>query len=136
MGENLGYALIQIAHNFGAVAVLGGAVCALSPVRRVQPGARGIAWLVLAGWLVQITSGVAFGVASFIYYGRLPDIHGVAVAALLIKIGCAISGAALSVVYLKRQALWSGRQRTATWTALATLAAIALSAAALLRWFS
>src|SRR5690606_5984814 len=97
---------------------------------------RRIARLVLAGWIIQIASGVAFGAASYLSYGRLPDIHGIAVAALLIKIGCAITGVALTAIYLKREPDWADTQRGRSWTALALLAATALTAAAFLRWFS
>ena len=51
----------------------------------------------MAGWAAQAASGGAFGFVSWLYYGRFPDIHGIAVAAL---------------------------------------AATALTAAAVLRWFS
>ena len=136
MDENLGYALIQVAHNFGAAAVLGGAICARWPTRQARLGSRRLAQLVLAGWLIQMASGVAFGAASYLYYGRLPDIHGLAVAALLIKIVCAVIGAALTAVYLRREPDWADAQRDSAWTALAVLAAIALTAAAFLRWFS
>jgi hypothetical protein len=136
MGENLGYALIQIAHNFGAVAVLGGAACGRWPARAARDAGLGIAWLVLAGWLMQIASGAAFGAASYANYGQLPDIHGVAVAALLVKIGCAIAGVAVTITYLRRAPHAGGLQRELAWTVLVALAAIALVAAAFLRWFS
>lgn len=136
MGENLGYALVQIAHNFGAVAVLGGAVFARWPTPATRQSGRRIARLVLAGWIIQIASGIGFGAASYLYYGRLPDIHGLAVAALSIKIGCAITGIALTAVYLKREPDWADTQRGNSWIALGLLAALALTAAAFLRWFS
>jgi hypothetical protein len=136
MGENLGYALIQIAHNFGAVAVTGGAVYGRWPAPAGREGGRRIAWLVLAGWIVQMASGAAFGITSYYHYGQLPDIHGVAVAALLIKVGCAMTGAVLAVIYLTREPRWAGGQRKLAWSALIALAATALTAAAFLRWFS
>lgn len=132
--QNLSYAVIQVAHNFGAVAVVGGAIGALLP----GPAGphRGLAWIVLWGWAAQAASGGAFGAVSWLYYGHFPDIHGVAVAALLIKMACAATGFMLAAVYLYRGSAWSGRAQQTTWRALAVLAATALSAAAFLRWFS
>ena len=136
MVENLGYTLVQIAHNFGAAIVLGGAVCARWPIPATRQSGRRIARLVLAGWIIQIASGLAFGAASYLSYGRLPDIHGIAVVALFIKIGCAVIGVALTAIYLRREPDWADTQRGHTWLALALLAATALTAAAFLRWFS
>jgi hypothetical protein len=137
MDENLVYALIQVAHNFGAVIVMGGAVYGRSPTHAGRQAERGIAWLVLAGWLVQLGSGAAFGAASYYNYGQLPDIHGVAVAALLVKIACAVVGVAMIVVWLGQASRGLGRRlRERMWTMLVALAATALVAAAFLRWFS
>ena len=90
--HDLAYALDQVVHNFGAVAVTAGSAAA----RWSQPpGAarRRLAWLVLSGWAVQAASGASFGTISYLTFGRLPDIHGIAVAALLLKVACAIAGA-------------------------------------------
>ena len=51
-----------------------------------------LAWVMLVGWAAQAASGGAFGGVSWLYYGRFPDIHGIAVAALLIKMVCAAAG--------------------------------------------
>lgn len=134
--QNLGYALVQVAHNFGAVAVTGGALAGLSLLRA---GARLPGWLgalVLAGWAVQVASGAGFGGISYAYYGRFPDLHGIAIAALGIKMLCAASGFLLVAAYLKFATGWSAAGGRRTWTALIALAATALTAAAFLRWFS
>ena len=134
--QNLSYAAIQVVHNFGAVAVVGSAACALwlgPPRSGMRPP---LSWLMLAGWAAQAVSGGAFGAVSWLYYGRFPDIHGVAVAALLIKMACAAAGVVLAAAYIYRGWGWSQRAQRATWRALATLAATALTAAAVLRWFS
>lgn len=132
--QNLAYASIQVIHNFGAVAVVGSAAYGLwsgpGPMRTPA------AWIMLAGWAAQAVSGGAFGAISWLYYGRFPDIHGIAVAALLIKMACAAAGFMLAAAYLYRGSGWSERARQAAWRALAALAATALSAAAFLRWFS
>ncbi|MFZ2386653.1 MAG: hypothetical protein WAW69_02485, partial [Polaromonas sp.] len=89
-----------------------------------------------AGWTAQAASGAAFGLVSWLYYGRFPDIHGIAVAALLIKMACAAAGFGLAATSIYRGDGWSQRARQATWRVLAALAATALTAAAVLRWFS
>lgn len=134
--QNLAYALIQLAHNFGAVTVTGGAVAALACSGADAVRQRRLVWLILAGWLLQAASGAGFGAVSYAYYGQFPDIHGIAVVALAIKMVCAVSGGALAAAYL----IFAGdaaRQRgRAMLIGLATFAVIALSAAAFLRWFS
>ena len=82
--ENLAYAVVQVVHNFGAAAVVGGALAArwlAAPDVRRQ---RQLAWLVLAGWAAQAGSGALFGAISLHYYGQFPDLHGTAVAALVL----------------------------------------------------
>lgn len=132
--QNLSYAAIQIVHNFGAVAVVGSAFLALWPglVGMRKP----LAWIMLAGWAAQAASGGAFGGVSWLYYGRFPDIHGIAVAALLIKMACAAAGFMFAAAYIYSGIGWSERAQQASWRALASLAATALTAAAFLRWFS
>lgn len=132
--QNLSYAAIQVVHNFGAVAVVGGAVCALWS--RLAGPRKTLAWIVLWGWAAQAASGGAFGAVSWLYYRHFPDIHGIAVAALLLKMACAAAGFMLAGVYLYRGLGWSERAQQTAWRALAVLAATALSAAAFLRWFS
>lgn len=136
IAENLAYTVVQVVHNFGAVAVLGGAVAAGRFARSDLGLQRRIAWLVLAGWGAQAASGALFGAVSLHFYGQFPDIHGVAVAALRIKIVAAATGFALAAVFLRRAATWSDAARRRAWNALAGLAVVALAAAAFLRWFS
>ena len=133
--QNLGYALTQVAHNFGAAAVVGGAVAALWLTPRPELD-RSLAWLVCLGWAAQIASGAAFGAISFYYYGKFPDLGGLAIAALAIKVACAISGFSLAALYLLRAASWTAIFRRRAWFTLAGLSATALTAAAFLRWFS
>ena len=133
--QSLSYAAIQVAHNFGAVSVVGGPLFALWPTPFDWKRARPIAWLVFAGWMVQIVSGAAFGAASYAWYGHFPDIHGIAVAALLVKIACAVAGLALTAYHLADRREVTGDARR-IWRSLLALGAIALSAAAFLRWLS
>jgi hypothetical protein len=133
--QSSGYAAIQVAHNFGAVSVVGGPLFALWPAPFDWKRARPIAWLVFAGWIVQIVSGAAFGAASYAWYGHFPDIHGIAAAALLVKIACAVAGLVLTAYHLANRREGAGDARR-TWRSLLALGATALIAAAFLRWLS
>ncbi|MCR4303137.1 MAG: hypothetical protein NUV63_02765 [Gallionella sp.] len=130
--QNLAYAAAQIVHNFGAVAVVGGAACALA--WRETEAQRRLVWLVLAGWLVQAVSGAAFGAISYYYYAKFPDIHGIAVAALRVKVICSALGFILAVRLLFAHLPELARRYS--WLALCGLGVLALSSAAVLRWFS
>ena len=134
--QNLAYALVQLAHNFGAVAVTGGAVAAWMIHRRDAAPPTALVWLVFAGWTLQAASGAGFGLISFAYYGKFPDLHGVAIVALVVKLSCATAGLVLSMLLLKFAGGWSAARRRDIWSALVGLAATALSAAAFLRWFA
>ena len=86
--QNLAYALTQVAHNFGAVAVVAVplyALCSMHPA-----GSRGLLWLALSGWALQLASGAVFGAVSWYFYGQFPDIHGIAIGALVLKVLCAL----------------------------------------------
>lgn len=133
--ENLVYALTQVVHNFGAAAVLGGAVFVLWPASRMEYGRR-FARLILVGWAVQIASGAAFGLTSLYYYGETPDLSGVATLALAIKVAAAFAGLLLAAAYLRRGRSWGREGTRRTFRSLALLATLALTAAAFLRWFS
>jgi hypothetical protein len=134
--QNLAYALTQVVHNFGAVAVVGGGLLGRWPRIASAQLQRPIASLVLAGWLLQVASGAGFGAISFAYYGQFPDIHGIALAALYLKMVCAVGGIVLAVALLHYQDEWSSARQTAVWHGLALFGVTALAAAAFLRWFS
>lgn len=134
--QDLAYALVQVIHNLGAVAVVGGAVCALAPPCRQPEFRRRLAWLVLVGWAIQAMSGAGFGAISIYYYGRPPDIHAIAMAALFIKMACAATGFTLAALSLMSATRGRPFFREAVWPVLAGLGVTAISAAAFLRWFS
>jgi hypothetical protein len=135
--QDLAYALNQIVHNFGAVAVTAGAASGRwMPASGSSPIQRRMAWLTLAGWAAQAASGATFGAISYLTYGRLPDIHGIALGALCLKIACAVVGFCLCAVYLVRHRIWGDARHRITWMTLLTCAVLALGAAAFLRWFS
>jgi hypothetical protein len=134
-GENLAYALTQVVHNFGAAAVLGGAVFALWPASGLENG-RSFAWLILVAWGAQIASGGLFGLTSLYYYGETPDLSRIAMAALTVKVAAAVAGFLLAAFYLLRGRKWDRVRVKRTFQGLVALGAIALTAAAFLRWFS
>ena len=133
--ENLAYALTQVVHNFGAAAVLGGAVFALWPASRLENG-RSFAWLILVAWGAQIASGGLFGLTSLYYYGETPDLSRIAMAALAVKVAAAAAGFLLAAFYLIRGREWDRMRVKRTFLGLTALGAVALTAAAFLRWFS
>ncbi len=136
MFENLNYAIVQLVHNFGAAAVIGFAIFALYPAAQPAPVQRRFAWLVGLSWAVQAISGTGFGAVSYYYYEKLPDLSGVAFAALLIKILCAVGGIATAMLYVRRAENWTVAQRRAAWKFLGILGVTALAAAAFLRWYA
>jgi len=132
--QNLAYSVVQVFHNFGAVAALGGSLAA--GLSASADASRKSAWLALAGWATQAASGAAFGAVSFHFYHRLPDIAGVALAALVLKMLCAASALLLLAAYLYWEAGWARRKKIVVSHTAALLSAIALGAAAVLRWYS
>lgn len=134
--QNLAYALVQVVHNFGALAVAGGATAAFLQLRAGAASVRPHGWLVAAGWAVQGASGAGFGAISYAWYGQFPDLHAVAVAAVGIKMACASIGFLAAAAYLKFGHAWSVPVSRAVWGGLVALASTALSAAAFLRWFA
>ena len=134
--QNFVYALIQVIHNFGAATVVGTAASALWLVRGNTAVQHRLALLAAAAWAIQAVSGALFGITTFYFEGHLPDIHGIAVDALLIKISCAVAGFILAVIYAKSNSGWAKDKQLLIWRALLTLGVVALGSAAFLRWFS
>jgi hypothetical protein len=136
LAENLSYALVQVVHNFGAVAVVGMPVLALALQSPAAEPQRRLLWLTLLAWGAQALSGAAFGAVSWHFYGRFPNISAIATGALAVKAACAVLGFALVAAALRWIDGWPVEARRRAWRALAALGALALSAAAFLRWFS
>ncbi|MDH5546175.1 MAG: hypothetical protein OEZ43_11310 [Gammaproteobacteria bacterium] len=134
--ENLFYALTQLVHNFGAMAVVGGALATLYLAAEKQGAQRKLAWLVLIGWGAQAASGISFGAISFYFYGETPDLHATAQVAFIIKLFCATSGGILALFYVISAHAWADGSRRRAWKTLTLFGVVALSAAAFLRWFS
>ena len=132
--QNLSYSAIQVVHNFGAVATVGGSLIATQ--LRDEVTRRRLAHLVLFGWVTQVASGASFGVVTYYYYQQLPDISGIAVDALGIKMFCAALGTFLLMTYLWQSEHWTDLTKNKVWISSFALAITAISAAAFLRWFS
>ena len=133
--QNFIYALIQVVHNFGAVAVVGSAISALWLVRGDTAIQRRLALLIAMAWAIQAASGALFGIVTFYFEGQLPDIHGIAVDALVIKIACAAMGFILAISYVS-YSRWAVNKQVLAWRTSLVLGIVALSSAAFLRWFS
>ncbi len=132
--QNLIYATVQAAHNFGAVAVVGGSI---GGTRLKGPSIRrAFAWIALIGWGIQAVSGATFGAVSYYYYGKFPDIGETAWTALFVKMACVALGFMLLAVFVARGAEWPEARKSGVLLASSPLGVIALSAAAVLRWFS
>jgi hypothetical protein len=132
--QNLSYAVVQVVHNFGAVATVGGSLIATRLHNSVVR--QRLAKLVLTGWVTQGVSGATFGMVSYHYYHQFPDISGIAVDALGIKMVCVTLGILLLTVYLWQDTYWTERSKNKAWISSTALAITAISAAAFLRWFS
>lgn len=134
--QNLIYALIQVVHNLGAATVVGAAASALWLVRGDAAVLRRLAMLLALAWATQAASGVLFGITTYLYEHHLPDIHGIAVDALLIKMFCALAGFALAYTLYARGAGWGQEKQLLAWRMSFAFAVVALGSAAFLRWFS
>lgn len=134
--QNLIYALIQVIHNFGAITVVGTAASALWLVRGNAAVQHRLALLLAMAWAVQAASGSLFGITTFYFEGHLPDIHGIAVDALLVKIICALVGFIVAVTYVKLHSGWAPNKQLLVWRLSFAIGVVALGSAAFLRWFS
>lgn len=132
--QNLSYSVIQVVHNFGAVATVGGSVIATRVRDNITR--RRLAKIVLTGWVTQAVSGATFGMVTYYFYHQLPDISGIAVDALGIKMVCASLGILLLAAYLWQDGQWTVQVKSRAWISSSALAITAISGAAFLRWFS
>ena len=128
------YALIQSIHNIGAVVIVG--VGAYGLFFAHQNTRRVLAVVQALGWSIQGLTGAAFGATTFYFYHQLPDIHGVAILALLIKISCVVSGFVTSALYVLLCSRLSPAISKFAWSMMFGLGVIAISSAAFLRWYS
>ena len=132
--QNLLYALIQSVHNLGAVTIV--AVSAYGLFFSLGRYKRLLAAVLSLAWGVQGVTGATFGLTTFYYYHQLPDIHGVAIVALVIKVICVALGFSVAVIYTFWYSEISPALDRMLWALLFFLGLLALSSAAFLRWFS
>lgn len=132
--QNLSYSVIQLIHNFGAVATVGGSLIAT----RIHEDAirRRMAHVALIGWVTQAASGATFGMVTYHFYHQFPDISGLAMDALGIKMGCATLGILLLTTYLWQGTRWTELDKNKAWISSSILSITAFSAASFLRWFA
>ena len=146
--EDFVYACIQLMHNVGAAAVVGSPAVAwwLARFNRAalessdRPLAmvsirRSLAWLTLLAWSTQIGSGAAFGATTYFLKHELPELTGVGLVALLIKVSCAFVCFILTVLYIRSGTSWTDRLQLRAWQVLFLLGLAALMSAAFLRWY-
>jgi hypothetical protein len=135
MTQNLLYSAVQTAHNFGAVAAVGGSMAGW--VLKGPAVRRKLAAVTSAGWLTQGLSGACFGAVSYYFYHRFPDLGEISIGALGVKMACVATALGLFAYYFARDGHGPGEPRvTFVWPVSLALAATALTAAAVLRWFS
>jgi hypothetical protein len=132
---DLVYALIQIAHNLGAVALIGLPVAAWVREGYTLVPSRALLLSAAVAWGVQALSGAGFAVASLKLKGALPEVEGVALAALVVKIAATVVGFALAALALWRSPRWSSKGRRRGYAALVVCALVPMAAAAILRWY-
>jgi len=131
--SDLPYALVQVAHNLGAAAVVAPAAAALWLAR--DPAAlRRLALVSTGAWALQGATGAGFATVSWLCKGALPEVEGIALWALLLKIGCTLLGIGAGVALLRRRDD-GGPARARLWGASLAAGVAALVGAAFLRWY-
>lgn len=96
---------------------------------------RRLGWLVVVGAVAQVSSGLGFGLTSYMLKGHLPEIEGVAYFALMIKIICVIASPAIIFRYVLGAGNNQERWPRKAWLAALVFGSTALAAAAFLRWY-
>jgi hypothetical protein len=129
------YTLVQAVHNLGAVAVVASPAVGLGLRGRGAASERLLAWILLAAWGLQGASGAGFAAASYGLKGALPEVGGVALTALVVKVAATAAGITRGAGLLWARRLAGGRPRAVAWALGLGLAVAALLAAAPLRWY-
>ncbi len=132
--ENLIYTWLQIVHNFGAVAVVGSPAMGWWLERKNVVAYR-LALLALFGWFVQGATGIGFALTSYSLKGAVPEVTGIALAALLTKVSSTVIGVTIAAILWRKGSRWSARSRTFAWQMMLAFSTAALMAAAYLRWY-
>jgi hypothetical protein len=129
------YALVQAVHNLGAVAVVASPAGALAFRAQGPAIERRLAWTLLLAWGLQALSGAGFALASYGLKGQLPEVTGVALGALVVKLAATAGGCAIAAALLWLRPLAAPRSRAVAWGVCLGLALAALTAASPLRWY-
>lgn len=132
--ENILYTCVQILHNFGAVVVVGSPAAGWWLERKNLMASR-LALFALLGWFIQGATGIGFALTSYSLKGAVPEVTGVALAALLVKIFGTVIGFTLAVLVRRKGSQWRLRSRILAWQTMLTASVAALVAAAFLRWY-
>jgi hypothetical protein len=133
--NELVYTCVQAFHNLGAAAVVASPALALGVRGRNGATERRLAWALLLAWGLQAASGAGFAAASYGLKGALPEVTGIALAALVVKLAATFCGFTLAAGLLWLRGLTSPRSRATVWSVCLGLALAALLAAAPLRWY-
>ena len=132
--ENLIYTWIQIAHNFGAVAVVGSPAVGWW-LERKKIVANRLALLALLGWFVQGATGIGFAITSYSLKGAVPEVTGIALGALLVKVSATVIGFLAAAILWKKSPQWFVRRKMLVWQIMFAFSIAALMGAAVLRWY-
>jgi hypothetical protein len=123
-------------HNFGAVTLFSACITYILLGKKSSEDVPiKLLRIALIGWIIQGLSGTSFGLASYSFYHRFPQIGLIGVISLIIKIISTFTGFLLTAYFLMRGSD-SYKTKAILWYVILSLAATALSAAAILRWFS
>jgi hypothetical protein len=132
--ENLIYTWIQIAHNFGAVAVVGSPAMGWW-LERKNIAANRLALVALLGFFVQGATGIGFAITSYSLKGAVPEVAGIALAALLVKVSATVIGFLAAAILWKKSPQWLVRRKILIWQIMLVFSIAALMGAAVLRWY-
>jgi hypothetical protein len=132
--ENLTYTIVQILHNFGAVTVVGSPIAGWW-LERKNLAVHRLTLLALLGWMAQGATGIGFALTSYTFKGAIPEVTGIALAALLIKVFATLIGFVAAILIFKKGRQWQSRTRIRTWQSMLFLSLSALTAAGFLRWY-
>lgn len=142
------YSCVQLVHNIGAAAVVGSPAVAwwLTRANQKPEGLFGnplaivsvlhkLAWFTAIAWITQVLSGVGFAATTYFLKHELPELTGIGLTALGIKITCALISIAFVICYLKASSHWPVQTKVKVWQLLFMFGLAALISAAFLRWY-
>lgn|SRR5262249_3580094 len=132
--ENLTYTIVQILHNFGAVTVFGSPIAGWW-LERKNLAVHRLTLLALLGWMAQGATGIGFALTSYTFKGAIPEVTGIALGALLIKVFSTFTGFVAAILIFRKGRQWKSQSRVRIWQSMLFLAFSAMTAAGFLRWY-